>query len=79
VRSRVLTDPDGRSWTVKEVPSRHVPGALGEFSLIFDTEMYCRRVWTYPSDGHELADEVLLRVGRVWDAPAPRTPVRRAD
>jgi hypothetical protein len=63
--SRVAVDPQGRTWTVRETDSTHVPGARARRSLIFDSVGCCFRVWHYPPDWRDLTTAELLALGQV--------------
>lgn len=63
--SRVAVDPQGRTWTVREMDATHVPGARARQSLIFDSTGCCFRVWNYPPDWRELTTSELLAIGQV--------------
>ena len=62
---RTVVDDHGRVWTVRETDTSKVPGARAPWSLIFDTDGYCFRVWSYPLDWQELSNGELLALGRV--------------
>src|SRR4051812_8851583 len=49
----------GEPWIVRELDSRRVPGARGEFCLIFECDGIVRRVWQYGSDWAALSDDEL--------------------
>ena len=63
--SRMVVDPEGRTWTVREIDAAHVPGARARRSLIFDTAGCCFRVWQYPQDWRDLLNDELLALGRI--------------
>ena len=50
------------TWTVREIDARGMPGARGSRCLVFENSCLVRRVWTYPAQWAELADEALLRL-----------------
>jgi len=50
------------TWTVREIDARGMPGARGPRCLVFENSCLVRRVWTYPAQWAELADEALLRL-----------------
>lgn len=61
--ARTVGDPDsGVSWRVREVDATGTPGARGTRCLVFDSEGVARRVWTYPTDWHDLDPAALLRL-----------------
>ena len=62
---RILTDLDGRTWTVREL----APGRLDRRSgstLVFDTDEIMRRIRVYPENWFDLSDADLyaLSLGR---------------
>jgi hypothetical protein len=50
---------EGVLWSVHEANTSHVPGARGRRCLIFDSDTVVRRVWSFPTDWHELDDDAL--------------------
>lgn len=53
---------EGLTWYVREVDTRHVPGARAQQCLILEAEGLIRRVWVYPRDWRDLPDDELWRV-----------------
>jgi hypothetical protein len=53
---------EGLIWYVREVDTRHVPGARAHQCLIVEAEGVVRRVWTYPREWDGLSDDELWRV-----------------
>ena len=61
--ARVVETRDGPGttrWTVYESSPSDLPGRVGQRSLIFASDMAVRRVWDFPADWRDLADESLL-------------------
>jgi hypothetical protein len=70
--ARQVIDADGVPWCVWEVVGDTSPGGRGAASLMFDSDTAGRRfrVWEYPPEWRELADEELLAVGGLRTRPA---------
>lgn len=75
---RVLRDGrSGRKWRVWVADTRHVPGALGDRCLLYDTGEWVRRVWRVPDDWGRMAPAALIQLAEAA-ADAPERP-RRAS
>ena len=57
-RVRVLTDPEGRRWVVRERPAPAYDRRMG-VTLVFSGDDVMRRVRNFPTDWHTLADQAL--------------------
>jgi hypothetical protein len=45
----------------------HVPGAHGEWCLVLESDILCRRLWNYPATWRDLSIEELLALSPVDD------------
>jgi hypothetical protein len=64
---------DGVKWSVHEASATRTPGAQAYRCLIFDSEGIVRRLWTFPENWNQLADNEILRL---LEAPTPAHGVR---
>src|SRR5512133_1151127 len=60
---------DGIQWTVSEASAARTPGAKSYRCLIFDSDGVVRRLWTFPQEWADLADDQILAL-----LDAPQTP-----
>lgn len=73
-RQRHVTHPNGQ-WRIFEVDSTRTPGARAARCLICEDGGLVRRVWAFPDDWFDLADDELMRL---CEAPA-NMGARRSD
>lgn len=57
-RVRVLTDPQGRRWVVRERAAPPYDRRMG-LTLVFSGDDVMRRVRNFPADWHTLTDQAL--------------------
>lgn len=65
----LLSSPDDavvyERWTVRELDTTTLPGALGARCLVFENHSLVRRLWVYPSTWATLPAESLLRLAGI--------------
>jgi hypothetical protein len=57
---RSLVDSTGKSWTVREIDARAVPGARAPRCLVIENHEVVRRFWNFPQDWSAIPDRALL-------------------
>ena len=59
-----IDDPPSKTWHVREIDARDIPGAKAERCLVFENHELVRRLWNFPKDWATLpAAEVLALAG----------------
>ena len=64
---------EGVRWSVHEASATRTPGAQAYRCLIFDSEGIVRRLWTFPENWAQLADNEILKL---LEAPTPAHGIR---